>query len=307
MSAAIVLIHGRGPKPRKETLLDCWKSFLPRQIRTLPVEMVWWADLFKYDPPVMPDEENTCDHTATADLPDLSAQAFNTAITPEEMEKMRREITGAAVSWDDIWRVKDRVLETFWRGFTGVSGNQFALDAQNFFADLPNLRTVSRQRLKDAVLAQKAAGHQVMVIAHSFGAIVAYELARDFGADQPPPVHTLVTMGGPLAWCYDVMSQAKPQPTPARYLGDKEFPRFGVKFWWNVFDPADLVATAKVLSAAPYLAPVYRSGGRPVIVDCPIPNTYTQPGDLGSPHDYRGYLQSAPVQRAIELFMRETA
>lgn len=113
-------------------------------------------------------------------------------------------------------------------------------------------------------------------------------------------------MGGPLTWCYDVWGPAKPPPT-ADYFSAKEFPRRGVRHWWNVFDPADPVATAKVVAVAPHIAPAYRRGNLPVIIDAPISNTYTVEGSPGSPHHYGGYLRSAPVQRAMELFRLETS
>ena len=60
MSAAIVLIHGRGPKPRKDLLLECWKEFLPPATAALPIDMVHWVDLFGYNPPVTPDDQHDC-------------------------------------------------------------------------------------------------------------------------------------------------------------------------------------------------------------------------------------------------------
>lgn len=300
MSAAIVLIHGRGPKPRKQTLLDCWRGFLPEGARPLPVEMAHWVDLFKYTPRVLPDDQADCDHLAGADLPDSVAQAFGMAASSQESVAAETELAGRALSWRQI---RDGLLEASWRAFTRISGNQFAVDAQNFFTDDPVLRTESRRRLRDAVQIQRAAGHEVLVIAHSFGAIVAYELAREL---QHREIHTLITLGSPLAWCYDMWAPAKPPPTPD-YFNAKEFPRRGLRHWWNVYDPADPVSTAQIVAVAPAIAPEYRSGGAPLIVDAPVSNSYSREGDPGSAHDYRGYLQSMAVQRAIALFMLEVA
>lgn len=298
MSAAIVLIHGRGPKPRKDLLLECWKEFLPPATAALPIDMVHWVDLFGYNPPVTPDDQHDCEHLAGADLPDLAAQAFRAAANSKEVLATQRQLSGQAFGWGDF---KDAVIEKTWRAFTGISGNQFAVDAQNFFSDIPALRNDSRQRLKDAIAAQRAAGHEVMVIAHSFGTIVAYEAAREL---QNREIHTLVTIGSPLAWCYDTWDKAKP-PQVMPYFSAREFPRNGLRFWWNVYDPGDPVATAMVLAAQPQIATEYRRSRQPVILDCPIANTYATAGDAGSNHDFRGYLQSAPVQRAIELFLLE--
>lgn len=125
---------------------------------------------------MLPDDAAECEHIASADLPDLSAQAFSAAAASREMTRVQQELTGRALSWQEI---RDGLLETFWRQFTGITENQFALDAQNFFSDIPALRNDSRERLKAAILEARGRGHEVMVLAHSFGTVVAYEAARE--------------------------------------------------------------------------------------------------------------------------------
>jgi pimeloyl-ACP methyl ester carboxylesterase len=264
--------------------------------------MVWWVDLFDYTPPVLSDSAAACEHIAGADLPDSSAQALMAAVPTETLDEIQRELQASAWSWADLMRIKNRAVELLWDGFATVSNNQFAIDVRNFFRDKPALRTDSQERLKAAIEQQRAAGHDVMVIAHSFGAIVAYETIRELPSRA---VHTLVTIGGPLAWCYDIWDQAAP-PANVNYLAAKEFPSLGLRHWWNIYDPADPVVTAKVVAVAPQIAPEFLATGNPVVVDAPISNTYTRAGDLGSPHDYRGYLTSEAAQRAIRLFMLET-
>ena len=307
MSSAIVMIHGRGPKPDRQALLDCWQSFLPAAAGVLPLEMVHWVDLFGYDPPLLTGADAVCAHLAAADLPDISVEAMRATLSDQALERLSREVSGRACGWPDLAQassqVKDRALALLWDQFIRVARDQFALDAVNFFRDRPTMRTEARARLQAAIDQARAAGHEVLVLAHSFGTIVAYEAAREYQARE---IHTLVTLGSPLAWCYDLWGPGAPPSRPA-YLGSKEFPRHGLRHWWNVYDPADLIVTARVLAGAPQLGPTFRALGRPLIVDTPIANTYAQPGQGASPHDYRGYLTSQPAQRAIRLFMLETA
>lgn len=299
MSAAIVMIHGRGPKPNAAMLLACWQSFLPAAVRGLPTSMVVWADLFGYDPPLLATPGVDCAHLAAYDLPDASAQALAAAqivrTTPSQT------LSGHAWDWPDLSEVKDRAMAHLWDSFVAISQNQFAIDVRNFFRDQPTMRSEARSRLKAAILKLRAAGHEVLVLAHSFGTIIAYEVAREL---QQFDIHTLITLGSPLAWCYDLYGPATPPPSP-QYLAAKEFPRFGLRHWWNVYDPADLVVTGTFAAPAPQIAAVYGSTGHPVIIDAPITNSYRVAGALSSPHDYRGYLQAQPVQRALRLFMLE--
>lgn len=297
------MIHGRGPKPNEQELLACWSQFLSPEARsTLQLRMVLWVDLFRYDPPIQSGPAD-CRAIAENDLPQYEAAALQTHISSQTADDVQRELVGKAWDLTGLRPVKDFAIEQIWNQYIAVSDSQFAKDARNFFKDDQKLRMNSRARLLDTISEFYNAGHKVMVISHSFGTIVAYEAARTLNAQK---IHTLVTMGSPLAWCYDLWGKAAPELTPD-YPSAKEFPGSGVGKWWNIYDPADVIATAKVLAAAPQLAPLFQSMGKPVIIDSPIHNTYAKPGDSGSPHDYRGYLVSQPVRQAVRLFNYESS
>jgi surfactin synthase thioesterase subunit len=115
-----------------------------------------------------------------------------------------------------------------------------------------------------------------VIVAHSLGSIVAYEVAHL--VDRPLPL--LITLGSPLGVNTIVRPQLRPQP-----------PRFPpqVRRWVNVADTDDLVA------AEPNLANVF---GPSLPRDAILEGSYTV--DNGAePHNAEFYLGKEHIGRPI--------
>ena len=174
-------------------------------------------------------------------------------------------------------------------------------DAVNFFMDKPDIRSGARAELTDAINRANDLGNQVILLAHSFGTIVAYETARALAERK---IELLVTFGSPLAWCYDVWGPAaNPLKGNPNYPHIKAFPSLGVRRWINVYDPLDPVATAVLIAAVPHLSPGYLEDNAQVVIDSMITNPYAKDDDPGSHHDWRGYLSSMPVADTVRQFL----
>jgi len=146
-----------------------------------------------------------------------------------------------------------------------------------------DLAQVTRYFTDEGVRA--AAQHQVLqvvdertkvVIAHSLGSVVAYEVAHALGQSLP----LLITVGSPLGLQTIVYQQLRPQPPG--------FPR-ALQHWLNVADKEDLVAAEPNLSL--FFAP-------------PLPTGATFDGaftvDNGSdPHSAEFYLGKKKVAEAV--------
>jgi hypothetical protein len=132
-------------------------------------------------------------------------------------------------------------------------------------------RCASEQRLSAEIDRAKAEGRPIIIVAHSLGAVVAYDYlsAR---RDSLPVVDRLITMGSMVGY-----------PELRRFLigGGAEDsvsrPR-GVKGWVNLRNGQDILA-----------APL--SVGRDVIT--------TPPADEPDPHELIGYLRSTSAVREI--------
>lgn len=300
MGKALVMIHGRGPGPEHDALLACWTTFIDAASlsRMDTRDMVDWVALWGYQPTYQPVDEAGCEKVALIGNPDAVAEAALQELSTLLKNGTHLSAAPAGLAWPDIEKLKDDAVEALWRRFAQQSGNQFAIDVLNFFKDRPEIRINARQQLKDAIDAARSQGHEVMVLAHSFGTIAAYEAARAY---QHQEIDTLVTMGCPLAWCYDIWRPAA--PPPEGYHQAKVFPNLGLQHWANIYDPLDPVATAADLAAVPHLAPGYLDGGKQVVLDVALSNPYAQDDDWGSHHDWRGYLESEPVTQALQRFL----
>ncbi len=97
-----------------------------------------------------------------------------------------------------------------------------------------------RRELRDRLLAvldkARSAADKVVVISHSMGTMVAYDVLRNCAGC--PEVDTLITLGSPLG-VREVQQELK-----ASGAGKLDFPAATVNRWINVYDPLDVVCGA---------------------------------------------------------------
>ena len=131
-----------------------------------------------------------------------------------------------------------------------------------------------KQRMRDALAA--AGPGPLIVIGHSLGSVVAYDVLRESGPARDIPL--FVTIGSPLAVTEIEDLVARPLLVPA-----------GVRQWRNAADGRDLVALDKTIR--PEYAPP------DLTIDFLVDNT--------SPSHHGGiqYLESAPVKSAVAALL----
>jgi hypothetical protein len=97
-----------------------------------------------------------------------------------------------------------------------------------------------RKELRDRLLAElhkaSAAADRVIVVSHSMGTIVAYDVLRN--CPDCPPVDTLITLGSPLG-LQEVQDELK-----AAGAKRVDFPADRLAHWVNVYDPLDPICGA---------------------------------------------------------------
>ncbi|MBP2475888.1 pimeloyl-ACP methyl ester carboxylesterase [Crossiella equi] len=151
-----------------------------------------------------------------------------------------------------------------------------------FWGDLAQVaRYLLDNRIREAAtteVAELVGPETKAVVAHSLGAVVAYEALHR----QPHPVPLLITLGAPLGFRGVVYDRLRPQP--ARVPP-------GLRRWLNVLDRRDLVA------ASVELAP--RFPGDAGVVE---PNQYVDNGS--EPHSAKGYLAQVATGRPVGEALR---
>jgi hypothetical protein len=95
-----------------------------------------------------------------------------------------------------------------------------------------------RRQVRDVVAAAIAEHRPTIVLAHSLGSVVAYEVLHALGT----PVDLLVTLGSPLGLGGSVFTGLDPAPIDGAGARPP-----GVGRWVNIADPGDLVAVPRRL------------------------------------------------------------
>lgn len=279
----IIAIHGLANKP-KQTTLDKWwtKSILEGLSRNqgraspdLAFQGVYWADVLYESPITKAKNKQPYESAAgTGPLPtyndgwwdDVRAQAGDLLARPLDWAKQHFGIDEIA---DAVLRKKLRDLAQYY--------------------DQAAIRKQLRKRLRDTVLSNK--DKPMMVIAHSMGSIIAYDVLRALGRDHPSlSIDHFITIGSPLGLPHvkhKIQQENDRVRTPSV-----------VKRWTNFADRRDPVAVDV------HLASDYRPNDAGVRVkDDLVINGYRTPKGDSNHHKSYGYLRAPEVSRAIRSFI----
>jgi len=253
----VLLVHGRGMSDRDSAAArKMWQQALASGARTITqeplisdrdVRVVWYADVLD------PRSAASCEYAA-GDPRARHARGDDADF---------RSFLGLA---GGILGVVSSLVDE-----SETTAQLRALAGDAAFVGDAGKRCASEQRLANEIDRAKAEGRPIVIVAHSLGAIVAYDYlsAR---RDSLPIVDRLVTMGSMVGY-----------PELRRLLigGAAEDsvtrPR-GVRAWVNLRNGDDILA-----------APL--SVGRDVVT--------TPPPDEPDPHELVGYLRSASAVREI--------
>lgn len=274
MSHIIIGIHGLSNKPDKDVLAKWWESSLLEGLSknekldnlSLTFTSVYWAD-------VMYPEFDT------------------------DPDKYKEAKEGAIKTYHDGWRDTLRKnFSDFGSNLLDSIKNHFGIDAvadevlRHKLKDLSRYyevkkdRDVLRGRLEKRILEHQ--NSRIMVLAHSMGSIIAYDVLRALGRKQPRLViDHFVTIGSPLGLPhvkYKISEESAVVRTPSI-----------VKNWTNFADRRDPVAIDT------HLAGDYEPNMSGVQVkDDLICNDWG-----GINHKSYGYLRCPEVSKVIKNFI----
>jgi hypothetical protein len=314
MSPTVVYVHGIGNQPPKDAQKLEWdRALLDRDAGTGSV-MAYWADL-RYPKPAGA-LESPGDEAAVAPFfaPDelveetLAEVAAEQADEDEGIERPDARAPGASELDDRLngWLVEMAyAADAAERGDAEQAAGPGPADVSQ--AEAPGLEALPlprpartaifralvkrafadvyayffggdgeaiKQRVRDAL---NAAGNgPLIVIGHSLGSVIAYDVLRESGHTRDIPL--FITIGSPLGVEEFQDHVARPLLVPA-----------GVRQWRNVADGWDLVALDKTIR--PEFAPAH------LTTDFLVDNTSP------SHHGAVQYLASAPVKSAVAALL----
>jgi len=222
-SKLIIGIHGLSNKPAEKTLATWWEKSMLEGLQvncklsreSLDFESIYWAqDMYK--------------------KPDAN---------PDKYRKAKKgELKTYHEGWTDYLREKlfdfggdvlDSMKEMFGMDALAEKVLKSKLKDLNHYYEKPATRKKLRDRLRSTILENR--DKRLMVVAHSMGTIIAYDVLRELGSeDANLSIEHFVTMGSPLGLPHvkhKIIEENRLVRTPSI-----------VKKWTNLADRRDPVA-----------------------------------------------------------------
>ncbi len=300
MAKVIIGIHGLGNKPPKELLEDWWKKSMIEGLERLNMpldlpqfELVYWADIL-YDKPL---DIKISDKKDPFYLDGKYTKGSE--ITTQDNNLMRKKVLDFLGHQLDKLLLNDDLTVNY-QGITDVVIRRYFKDLDLYFAkeciDKNDIRCKAqiliRERLTEVL--QKHQGNEIMLIGHSMGSIIAYDVL--LFSSPKINIHTFISMGSPLgfpvvqgkiAMEWSILNDGTPKlRTPP---GIK-------KHWYNFADLKDRVALIYHLRDN-YKA--NRKGVKPR--DFVVQNNY-QIDNEANHHKSYGYLRTFEFSRVLRNF-----
>jgi hypothetical protein len=298
MSKIIIGIHGLGNKPPFHILQDWWEMSIGDGLKNnnhpFPLfnfKLTYWANLI-YPEPLDTQEKNP-EHPLFLEDP-YSPDGTIVKGDPEPLQKRIR---------DYIEKQLDKLLlnEDLTINFSSIS--DFII--QHFFHDLDvyyssNLNDQHRSnflaresiREKLAVILRQHKNDEILLIAHSMGSIIAYDVLTQIAPEVT--IDTFVTCGSPLGIPI-IMSKIKMEQRDKD--GQLSVPENISRRWYNLSDLGDRVAINY------NLADDFQKNSKGItIIDKQVHNTYEYEGGK-NPHKSYGYLRTPEMSEIIYAFL----
>ena len=314
MANVIVGIHGLANKPERDVLEDWWKKSIReglakncgKQNAQFDFKMVYWADLLHsctqhQDSALDFDDHYNNEPYREADPGALrpyesgwweGVRTWGLGIVGQGMDRLRRAVRTDAVDDWVLGKIKAvRDLDLYYDKDRKLRDSE---------GQMREAREVLMDVLKKRLLSLK--GQRIMLIAHSMGSIIAYDVLRDIGREEENRDFELahfVTIGSPLG-----LSTVKKNV----YKERKDYsavplrtPTVVRERWVNYADRHDPVALDQRLRND------YGPNERDVQVqveDDIIHNDYIpSPEGERKPHKSYGYLRTPEISEHIREFL----
>lgn len=309
MAKVIVGIHGLSNKPPKSDLADWWEKAIREGLvkncgvgsAPFSFHMVYWADLLYSCPQ---------HHDKARDFDDLYTGQVYREAEPGALKRYEGGLLdgfkAAGVGfWGAAFAALRRVLPMDKLDDWVLRRIKFVRDAGLYYDEnrqirdragrLRQARLVLMDELKNALLPLE--GQDIMVIAHSMGSIIAYDVLRDIGQEKPAfGLAHFVTIGSPLG-----LEPVKDKIHETyKKRGHRRTPTIVTKRWANYADRDDPIAIDK------HLSDDYGPNDRGIHVeDDLVLNDYVNlPSGERNAHKSYGYLRTPELSEHIRDFIQ---
>lgn len=301
MAKVIIGIHGLGNKPPKDILEKWWKSAIEegfkksgKTIAPYKFEMVYWADLM-YEKPKDPAITDKEDPFFLKEKYTPSPENFVQEVHP----KRKKILDFITKQLDSLFLNEDYSLN-----YTTITDTIL----QRYFKDLDiyykekcddnnqtdcEIKKIIRKRTVDLI--SKYSKDEILVIGHSMGSIIAYDVLS-FSIPNIP-IDTFITMGSPLG--IPIVKSKIAAEREFNHLDKTRLttPATVVRNWYNFSDIEDKVAIDY------QLADDFSTNQNQVKpIDFEVTNDYMFDGER-NPHKSFGYLRTPEFIQKLDEFL----
>jgi len=301
MSKIIIGIHGLRNKPPKRILKRWWKKSIREGLQTIGrsrwffrFKLVYWADVF-HPEPLNPKEKNP-EHPLYIKAPYCPGEN-RTQKKPNALRKKIRDVLEKQIA--RIFLNKDMTI--YFSGITDRVIRHYFEELDGYYSKIVYdkkgkpcpAKEVIRGKL--ARILQKNRKKKIVLIAHSMGSIIAYDVLTQVASDIK--IDTFVTVGSPLGIPVILGKIASENKTP-RKNGKLTTPENVANHWFNFSDLEDKVAMHYKLRDH------YEENSHHVrVLDKIVYNNYEIKGEK-NPHKSYGYLRTPELAEVIDGFLR---
>jgi len=303
MKQIILGIHGLGNKPSKSILEKWWlKSIkegldrIDKERLTIPFELVYWADVIHPEPYDLniTDKENPLFieevYTKGNSEPRVHKATLKSKILRYIEEQLDRVFLNEDLSIN-FKNVSDKLIHHY---FSELE-TYYDEDCNSLTDPKCNAKNEIQKRLKEVL--NKYKDYQILLIAHSMGSIVAFDVLTE---NSKIKVDTLVTIGSPLGIPVIVSKIFAEQKQKNKNLKKPTVPDTIVSKWVNMSDMEDKVALDHTLNDD------FNSNKFGLRAeDLTVVNDY-EINNEPNPHKSFGYLRTPEMANVIHQFLRTT-
>jgi hypothetical protein len=303
MKKVIIGVHGLGNKPSKKFLKRWWKEALTEGLNLIGIsaklprfELVYWADIL-YDIPL---KRSIKDKNSPYFLDEPYTRAPKNK-NPDTHSFRRKVVDFLAGQLKKIFLTEDNTLK--YSCVTELILKRYFRDLEIYYRDenkdekgiTRKVRDLIRTRVAQTL--EKYRDYQIMLIAHSMGSIITFDVLTFIVPEIK--IDVFVTIGSPLGLPVVVSKIAAEQKRKLNGSNIMVTPPGVSSGWFNFTDILDNVALQYKLADE---FSKNEQGVSPV--DSLVSNNYEING-IKNPHKSFGYLRTPELSKVISDFMGE--
>lgn len=299
MSKIIIGVHGLGNKPPAHILHNWWRKSITDGFRIqnhtyLPYkfDLVYWAN-FIHAEPLDPDQTDR-DHPLFLEDPYSKAGKIERGrgkpLKKKIKDYLEKQIDKLLLNEDlsiNFAKITDFIIHHFFHDLEIYCTSN--CPGENYSDYLA--REAIREKLAETIRAHR--NDQILLIGHSMGSIIAYDIMTQLVPDIP--IDTFITCGSPLGIPV-IMRKFRAEQKITDPDQPLRVPENVIHHWYNLSDLDDKVAMNYNL-ADDYQPSVKGIG----ITDIQVSNTYEYQGEK-NPHKAYGYLRTPEIAEIIYDF-----